>query len=496
MSPIQVHFLPPNTLQSQNGTSELRSVKALVRSNAACFSHGQRLRRRQLEQEPKKSQEDVLADAITQYAPPRAHFHKGNSDPFSSLAIDLTPELYDAVRFRATEWFPAIFSPWGSPWAAMSSRIMEDEVVAALQEDTSAATSSLHYLTLYPGSSRDQSKAVKYQRMRLKVKAASLLRKKLQTKPLDPQVCMIVQLLFHAAVAAGDLQEALFHGTAIRDVLMKQQDWPGDLINSGTTWHDAHLSITFMQPTIFNIQASPNAMKDVFELVTQVQPSITRVDAALDRNLRDLTIQNRINCWLLYCPGLQAYDKYQIPPTTGFEVLNHAQYDLGRLINHHLEHKGLLGCVALTMILLLLSQAGDPMFGGKRVLPTTGILLRTMRDIWKSQMPLYGNAHLYCLFVGAQFEQRESKIANTLWFNQALARTASSMGLTQWPEVRDRIQGFLFLDYNEPQGQTWFGDILHEGISCNLHALPTIDVESWIPAPSDCNGEYARRSCA
>ena len=294
MSPIQVHFLPPNTLQSQNSTSELRSVKALVRSNAACFSHGQRLRRRQLEQEPKKSQEDVLADAITQCAPPRAHFHKGNSDPFSSLAIDLTPELYDAVQFRATEWFPAIFSPWGSPWAAMSSRIMEDEVVAALQEDASAAASSLHCLTLYPGSSRDQSKAVKYQRMRLKVKAASLLRKRLQTKPLDPQVCMIVQLLFHAAVAAGDLQEALFHGTAIRHVLMKQQDWPGDLINSGTTWHDAHLSITFMQPTIFNIQASPNAMKDVFELVTQVQPSITRVDAACYEPLHKGAIQGRV----------------------------------------------------------------------------------------------------------------------------------------------------------------------------------------------------------
>lgn len=91
---------------------------------------------------------------------------------------------------------------------------------------------------------------------------------------------------------------------------------------------------------------------------------------------------------------------------------------------------------------------GDDMcFGGRRLLPSLVMLVRQLQCSVKPWTKIPGYAQLYCLFLGAPFEHKEAGVlSHRLWFSRAFVRLCCLMNLTTWVQIRERLDGFFFVE--------------------------------------------------
>ena len=74
----------------------------------------------------------------------------------------------------------------------------------------------------------------------------------------------------------------------------------------------------------------------------------------------------------------------------------------------------------------------------------------------------YAGIRLWSIYAGAYLEQAavasasSNEDASRDWFNARLADQASAMGLVAWPQVRESLLGFIYIDVLKPNGATWF----------------------------------------
>jgi hypothetical protein len=182
--------------------------------------------------------------------------------------------------------------------------------------------------------------------------------------------------------------------------------------------------------------------------------------------------------------------------SAAFWTHGHSYINQGRLVNHHLSSQVLLqsaqgrgpvttlfwqtqSSLSLGLLLFVAYFSGDARVAGQNLLDVVPMLLSQFWVVlssallaWKMVEDLDSKANrllrpldalLWAAFQGAQHEQRsghKTPHASTGRFGEMFAAQARRIGLMSWPEVRPRLERFVYSDYVQPHGGTWVDGLI------------------------------------
>jgi hypothetical protein len=250
-----------------------------------------------------------------------------------------------------------------------------------------------------------------------------------------------------------------------------------------------------MVRTIFDVDAQVVTMLEPIFRPTDILLAALPVDFAANLDpamshepLRTIAIQYRQSLWLLSQGEPVGADGGY---SAAFWTHGHSYTNQGRLVNHHLSNQALLqsaqvrgpvatlfwqtqSSLSLGLLLFVSYFSGDEHVAGQNLLDVVPMLLSQLWVALSSALrackmvedldsktdgllrPL--DALLWAAFQGAQHEQKsahKSPQASTGRFGEMFAAHARRMDLMSWPEVRPRLERFVYSDYVQPHGGTW-----------------------------------------
>lgn len=501
MTREKILFLRTIPIGSSRREQELTRSTAL--SHAAKVSH-----RRRKEKEKSQIQPEPLT-----LAGPVTILQGGNSDPFESLALRVTPRVNEVISFVRDYFLPASYVTDSPAWIRAFGADKEwFDSVAVLRDECCARAFMLTYITIISNLTRNGE--LNLEKLDLKSKSAVTLRARIQESPVgDASVLTSVLFLFAAETFAGNHFEATIHGKTLRTLLYEKSQKEGSVsIEQGfltrTLWYDVHLAESHMTRTIFDmdgwvIDTLGPTFKPVDKFLEPFSADFTRnLDRSLDSEpLRTIFVQYRQALWLWTQPNPVADEDGW---AASHWVLGRSYINQGRLVNYFLDVRQTLGmmghrraistftpkskydelfwhtqsCLALGMLYFLAPLGGDPSISGQPLLPTCKTLLHHLRSTmamvlraWvdlggESEHDLlheYKNAHLWALFLGAQGERRDSKTypdATKAWFNRALGSFLSRISMSSWETVREKLMLFIYSDFIMPNGSDWVWKVM------------------------------------
>ena len=96
-----------------------------------------------------------------------------------------------------------------------------------------------------------------------------------------------------------------------------------------------------------------------------------------------------------------------------------------------------------------------------------GTMRNTMATASTDELDRYREALLWIFFYGSRFEWRVREKAKDLtpartWFSKLFARQVRHLRLTEWSDVQEVLEQFVFYGFLEPSLPIWFAEILHE----------------------------------
>ena len=199
-------ILSPVT-SSEVGSKQWYERQSLARSHAARVAHQRKKQARGLRRRQKEHK-----------AVPRVLLCHDNLDPFDCLPIKITSEINHAIIFRRECFGPGSRLP-PQAVATLRSIIAHDERTA-LQKRGTAAAFSLNCLGVWL---RVQVRPVNPDRITevestLKIQALSTLRALLDVPAMREQIILCIMWMFETAVITGNVEEASFHGVALRNL--------------------------------------------------------------------------------------------------------------------------------------------------------------------------------------------------------------------------------------------------------------------------------------
>jgi hypothetical protein len=164
--------------------------------------------------------------------------------------------------------------------------------------------------------------------------------------------------------------------------------------------------------------------------------------------------------------------------TVGWTVAdNHIRKS--RLMNIYIDNsESLVGCMALAILCLEMTQGCDPIFQGKRLLPSLPKLMDRFYSSMRTRVQP-ANAELWCLYVGALIEQRELSYATEAWFNRAFASVARLMGLSSWTQILNILKSFAYSELIDPAGDAWVEKTLQANIE-DVAEPSAASIPSWV----------------
>lgn len=199
-------ILPPVIL-SGVGSKQWYERQSLARSHAARVAH-----------QRKKQERGLRCRLEGPKTVPRVLLCHNNLDPFDCLPIKITSEINHAIIFRRECFGPGPRLP-PQAVATLRSIIAHDERTA-LQKQGTAAAFSLNCLGVWL---RVQVRPVNSDRIaevesNLKIQALATLRALLDVPGMREQVILCIMWMFETAVITGNVEEASFHGVALRNL--------------------------------------------------------------------------------------------------------------------------------------------------------------------------------------------------------------------------------------------------------------------------------------
>jgi len=475
-----------------------RREKELVHS--AALSHAARvLHRRKKEKEKLQAQKESLA-----IVGPVTILREGNSDPFESLALTVTPKVNEVMSFVRDYFLPASYVTEAPAWIRTFGADKEwYDSVETLHNECCARAFMLTYTTIIANLVR--SDELNFEKLNLKHESSVTLRAVIRKSPQgDLAILTSVLFLFAAETFGGNLFEATIHGKTLRALLYEksQKEGSGSIEPSfltRTLWYDVHLAESHMTRTIFDMDGwVTNTLGPTFKPVDKfLEPFsadfMRNLDTSLDGEpLRTIFVQYRQALWLWTRPNPVADEDGWVG---SHWVLGRSYINQGRLVNYFHDVKQVLeklgfgkdvrtntndkifwytqGCLALGMLYFLTPLGGDPSISGQPLLPTRKTLLLHLRAtmamvlrFWidldtESRSDLlykYQNAHLWVVFLCAQGEQRDSEtcqVPTNMWFNRALGYLLRHMRMSSWELIKEKLTQFIYSDFIMPNGSGW-----------------------------------------
>jgi hypothetical protein len=208
---------------------------------------------------------------------------KGNSDPFDSMAVSLTPKDTEVLRFLNFHWFPACFNGAHVPsWIKTASvGNSRRELMDALQNGCVAPaymSTFMEVLVLLGVTTRlyqDRPSEWVNEMLRLKGRSIASLRghlhclrkenKAVQDADADGSVFKAMQFLFKASCLAGNHAEAAMHGRSVYALLSREEKENRSTARArrhhsvqtcsalaNLAWFDCHLAVSSMRRPIWD----------------------------------------------------------------------------------------------------------------------------------------------------------------------------------------------------------------------------------------------------
>ena len=317
-------FLPSNTAQRSKKDQEV--IQAFARSHAAKAGRPRKAKPRSFvwTKETSRStspEEDEVPSA-------RSLVQRGNSDPFQSFAVSVTPRVTQLLSFYAEKLLPVRYStsmvPSESNNAIVSFRQVEAaddyrSVVAVLQDQSSAIGFLLSQLTIMADLA--DSQALRVESMKLKARALVYVRAQLEDKvQADLGTIESVLLLLNAAVYAGDMLEARLHLKFLKRLLEERalQHGPhsiGIVLLFRALYMDLAVSTTYTTKTFLDVNSWVPEMLTI--ALSQTRPSphfrpppiasfLSNLDSSITAPLLTLFFESRRLLWVWWTQPARA----------------------------------------------------------------------------------------------------------------------------------------------------------------------------------------------
>ena len=257
----QVVFLKPQTRLTSVRDRELEN--SLARSHASRFAHERLQAKRGSPRGSASSSPSTGGESVEERqkdaAPlPLTILRKGNSDPFASHSVEITPRINEIIAFFGAYYVPIAHQP--HTFSSFSSDIEQKTVIHALQHSASAPAFILHLLTLMANQPSSSSKDFKQIQLEVRNQTLLSLRSNIHlalASPYSDAVLTAIKFMFMGAAFDGNLAEAKLHGTMLSNLLYRKWRSEKQTLDLSLLLHaiyvDGQLATKHLTLTIFDM---------------------------------------------------------------------------------------------------------------------------------------------------------------------------------------------------------------------------------------------------
>lgn len=402
----------------------------------------------------------------------------GQSDPFSALAVEITPEANEIISFFREYSILAFYNTnWEKSKAAVVTMHWQS-VVHALYDHGSALGflgRNAQILNIVSKNQRMQHAALRYS-----AASTSILRKRLEQNPeQNPELTATdqwhISMLWGTEILFRNLDAALLHGKMLRRIV-EDQAAKGtlDLVAFRfIIYYDIHLCTMLMVRSVFDYfkwvpdqyrkLAAPAASHMKYSK-DSLDDAAADLDPCIDKEILLPILQERRrhikeHSWWLR----KAFDEIHPLLYAWLAVCHHICH--GQLITHALdsieraqvssqEEKGsFLSQAVLSLAALYETRSiggqlvirGVDVFEARRAILEKLYLALTMANsLDADDRKPYNNATLWALYVGARGSGTLKKESvHYEWFGREFEQLRTEMGLKTWVDTEKVLKGFL-----------------------------------------------------
>lgn len=398
----------------------------------------------------------------------------GQSDPFSVLAVDITPEANEIISFFREYSILAFYNTnWEKSKAAVVTMHWQS-IVHALYDHGSALGflgRNAQILNIVSKNQRMQLAALRYS-----AASTSILRQRLEGNPeLTATDQWHISMLWGTEILFRNLDAALLHGKMLRRIV-EDQAAKGtlDLVAFRfIIYYDVHLCTMLMVRSVFDYfkwvpdqyrkLAAPAASHMKYSKES-LDDAAADLDPCIDEEILLPIFQERRrhikeHSWWLR----KAFDEIHPVLYAWLAVCHHICH--GQLITHALdsiekaqvstqEEKGqLLSQAVLALAALYETRSvggqlvirGVDVFEARRAILEKLYLALTMANrLGADYRKPYNNATLWALYVAARGSGTlKEESVHYEWFGSEFEQLRTEMGLKTWTETQKVLQGFL-----------------------------------------------------
>lgn len=457
-------FLPSNTAQRSKKDQEV--IQAFARSHAAKVGRPRKTKKprsyiwtQEISRSTSPEEQDEAPSA-------RSLVQRGNSDPFQSFAVSVTPRVTQLLSFYAEKLLPVRYStsmiPSVSNDAIVSFRNVEAaddyrSVVAVLHDQSNAIGFLLSQLTIM--ADLVDSQVLRVENMKIKARALKDFKTQLEkTSRPDIDTIESILLLLNASVYAGDMLEARLHLKFLRRLLEERalKHGPhslGIVLLFRSLYMDLAVSTTYMTGTLLDVDRWVPEMLTI--ALSQTVPSphfrpppiatfLSNIDSSITNPLLTMFFECRRLLWVWWTQPARAIlesgpDVFTVethPETYTFRWLYSQLYiyscqianQVAALQGHNPDLSGTdltdtsvitpytQRILAQALLALLSASCTKILVAGQPLKPGTGLLLERLESAIQPALTLLEHeanvyshgldrALLWCIFIGAAIER-------------------------------------------------------------------------------------------
>lgn len=432
--------------------------------------------------------------------------NSGNSDPFASMPIPITPAVNRVIAFFCSHLqylFPDRSGPPDSPrvvFRMTSQGLIYDTHVDSLREECSSR-SFIFYASALRAQWTQSEEAYRELSM-AQTESQRLLHTRIQSaERSDDTVLYSVVAHFAASVILKDYRRATHHGRFLRNLLLLRVNndvsIPLGLLELAA-WYDAHLAIAQLQPSLLGgehwipqllrpieqsvaicLDELPTGLTTLFDPIVSSQPlhgaiSRLRQSSALGVRPSQNFLNQTVSCVLfadlnLCVSRLRILNCYMdaqtrlhdsTTPLDGSQRLHlYVEAMVSIAIIYHLDLRSIYTCCFAKYV-----QKGDILINTLQL--SIASTLQCAAELG-AEAKDYHSACLFALFVELQgriWMARTNGIPLRGGHDLEFTTLARNMDLRTWTDVKDVCDGFFLSSVVEPKGEDWVDDLLSRDV--------------------------------
>ncbi|KAH8799806.1 hypothetical protein F5884DRAFT_811286 [Xylogone sp. PMI_703] len=437
---------------------------------------------------------------------PQTILQRGNSDPFESLPITVSPQVNRVVSFFREAYLPATYATKTSLYYRSLGRDGQwSDAVSALRVEICGKAFLCAFLTVMARLSPPD--ALEREVLDIKGQSYKALRAQISNNRDyrdDTSILNCILYLYAAETFAGNFAEASIHGKFLRDYFNeivrkgKLSSIPLSAVVRAVVY-DMTLAQLQMAKPIFTLE---NWVRELSEQLLSplclhpLMPAKSDFINDLDCSpscepLKTTFVKLRLIgwCWVQENPPTTDHGD-----TTTQWILIYTHIIKGELIEYYLALQASIEsenistvvsvngekaqltrcCLILATLCFLTWFGGDPIISGHSVLGVYKTMLTLLdyriskilgtsavieRDYLNSEIVLrYRDIYLWILFIGAQSEQKDTRsypYPLAAPFNTRFRCLARHMSLSTWPMIQERLSRFIYFESVQPYASIW-----------------------------------------